>query len=322
MAKKIVGVVVIASLIISGCAFLGYDNISDYVMDTIQGAHNSYNLSSNQTNFFEATQEKLQLHHEVVQFEITFHGNDSVDVGVSMYVSYVDRTITSNYFLLTNGTQPIMAPRSLFFIPDRRLELVTPRMKLSIGRFWFITFLNERQGRIRIGSSYTDSHHFDVHPGDTWYLTLAVPTSSELSGFNVTVRSTNDSMEINQLARASTIGLYAASYNQFSGKYYAIKFGIFGGFSFCNINKEITTRTGSIIDFGIAAHRKGTATVTLPNGEVKSNNDKGYIRYMYLGNQTGDWKFTFKGWSLYYIVAAMLLYIDIDPHCSLPPPRS
>jgi hypothetical protein len=315
MAKKIVGVLIITSLIISSCVFLGYDTIRQHIMNEIQGIHDSYISSTNLSDFFGASQEKLQLYHEVVQFEIKFYQNDTVNVAVYMYVSYVDRTITSNYFLLTNGTQPIMTPRSLFFIPDRKFEFVTPTMKLSIGRFWVIKLLNERQGRIRIGSYCNESHQFDVHPGDTWYLTLAVPTSSELSGFNVTIQSLNDSMEINQLTRNSDLGLFAASYNQFSGTYYAIKFGVFGGLSVCNINKEIATQTGSIIDFAIAAHRKGTATVVLPDGEVKSNNDRGYIRFMYLGNQTGNWKFTFKGWSLYYLVAAIVLYIDIDPHC-------
>jgi hypothetical protein len=319
MMKKIVGVLVIASLVISSCVFLGYNKISQYVTDKIQGVNDSYNTSKNLTNYFEVSQEKLQLHHEVVQFEIKFHHNDTVDVAVYMYVAYVDRTVTSNYFLLTDGTQPLMAPKNLFFIPDRKFELVTPRMKLSIGRCWVIKFLNERQGRIRIGSSSNDSHRFDVRSGDTWYLTLAVPTSSDLSGYDISLQSMNNSMEIVQRERHQNLSLYAASYNQFSGKYYAIKFRIFGGLSVCNVNKEITTRTGSIIDFGIAAHRKGLATVTLPNGEVKSNNDKGYIRYVYLGNQTGNWKFTFKGWSLYFIVAVALLCIDIDPHCLLAP---
>jgi hypothetical protein len=314
MTKKIVGLVVIASLVIPSCIYFEYNNINHYVTNELLGIHNSSDISSNYSNFIELDQEKLQLHHEVTQFEIKFHHNDSVAVALFMYVSYVDKTITSNYFLLTDGNQPLMKPRSLFFIPNRKFEFVTPRVRISIGKYWLLKFLNERQGRIRIGSSCNDSHQFEVHSGDTWFLTFAVPTSSELSGYNVTIRSRNDSMEINQLTRHSNLGLYVANFNQFSGKYYAIKFGIFGGLSICNINKKITTKTGSIIDFDIAAHRKGLATVTLPGGVKKSNGDSGYIRYVYLGNQTGDWTFAFKGWSLYYLIAAILIYIDIDPH--------
>lgn len=306
---------VISSLVIPCCLFFAYEKINQYVINEMKESNDSNDNPANYSNLVELNQEKLQLHQEVSQFEIKFHHNDTINVSSYMYVSYVDQVITSNYFLLSDGEKPLMTPRSLFYVPERKFVIVTPRIKVSIGKFWFVKILNERQGRIRIGSFFNDSQCFNVHTGDTWYLTLAVPTSSELSGYNVTFKSMFNSMEINQLTRHSNIGLYTANYNQFSGKYYAIKFALFGGLSICNIDKEITTRNGSIIDFYIAGHRKGSMTVTLPNGEKQTDNNRGFIHYMFLGNEPGTWKFMLKGWSLYYRIAALLLYIDINPHC-------
>jgi len=315
ITKKIVAITVIPLLIISGCVIYFYPKINQYVITETQVVNDSHNESNKYSNFIEFNQEKLQLQNEVAQFEIKFYDNDTIDVSLFMYVSYVDKIITSNYFLLTDGSKPLMEPRCLSYVPERKYVIVTPRIQLSIGKFWLIKMLNDRKGKYRIGSSYMDACHFDVHTDDIWYLTVAVPTSSEQSGYDITFKSIYNSMEIHQLTRHSNLGLFSANYNQFSGKYYAIKFSILGGLSICNINKEITARNGSIIDFGIAAHRKGSMVVTLPNGEDISDNKKGFIHYIFLGNETGNWKFTFKGWSVYYRIAALLLYIDIDPHC-------
>jgi hypothetical protein len=315
MTKKILVIAVILSLVIPGYFIFTYPEIFQNAIFYGHEKEGSHNESTQYTNDLELNQEKLQLQKEVVQYEITFHHNDTVNVSLYMYVSYVDTIITSNYFLLSDGVKPIMVPRSRWYVPERKYEIITPRVRISIGKFWLLTMMNNGKGKYRIGSSCNDSGRFDVHSGDTWYLTLAVPTSSVKSGYNVTFKSTYSSMEINQLTRHGNLGFYAANYNQFSGKYYAFKLSILGGCSICNIHKEVTTRNGSIIDFYVAAHRKGSMVVTQPNGEEISDNKKGFMHYWFIGNETGNWKFSFKGWSLYFRIAALLLYIDIDPHC-------
>jgi len=315
IAKKIITISIIPLLIISGYLICTCPNSNQNSIEKNLLGKKSSNESNGYSNFIEFDQRSLQLQHEVVQFKIIFLDNDTVDVSLFMYVSYVDQIITSNYFLLTNGVKPIMKPRILSYVPERKYVIITPRIQFSIGKFWLIKMLNDRNGKHRIGSSCTDSDHFYVHAGDIWYLTLAVPTSSEKSGFNVTFKSTQHSMHFIESVRHSDLGFYAANYYQFSGNYYAIKFSFLGGCSICNINKEMTTRNGSIIDFCVAAHRKGSMIVKQPNREEISNKNKGFIHYGYLGNATGDWKFNFKGWSIYFRIAAMLLYIDIDPHC-------
>ena len=315
MTKNIVATVVIFSVIIPGCIFFAYQRINPSRFSETLKINGPPDQATIGTDVLEFDQGKLQLHKEVAQYKITFSRNDTVDVSLYMYVSYVDNIITSTYFLLTDGENPLMEPRILCFVPERKYVIVTPRIQVSIGKFWMIKLLNDREGKIRIGSCCNDSGHFDVHSGDIWYLTLAVPTSSEHSGYNVSFTSTQHSMEARQLTRHTNLGFYASTYNQFAGKYYAIKFSILGGGSICDINKEMTTRNGSIIDFCVAAHRKGSMIVKQPNGEELSNKNKGFIHYGFLGNATGDWKFNFKGWSIYFRIAAMLLYIDIDPHC-------
>ena len=257
----------------------------------------------------------LQLQKEVVQFEIKFHHDDVVDVSSHMYVHYVDETITSVYCLLTDGEKPLFEPPGCtFFVPERKYYIITPRIRFSIGKYWLIEFLNNREGKQGIGAPWNDSGYFNVQAGDSWYLTLAVPASAEKIGFSVDFTSINDSMEVHQLARHNHVGLYAAKYNQFSGRYYAIKLSLLGGFSLCDVFKEITTKDGSIVDIYAAAHRKGTMKVSLPNGETKQFSNKGIIHYHFLGNESGTWRFSVKGWSLYHRMGVFLLYIDIDPH--------
>jgi hypothetical protein len=56
--------------------------------------------------------------------------------------------------------------------------------------------------------------------------------------------------------------------------------------------------------------------VYLPNGEEKQFDTKRFMAYSYLGNESGTWKVTVKGWSLYFRMLIVLLFLDIDPHCS------
>jgi hypothetical protein len=55
-------------------------------------------------------------------------------------------------------------------------------------------------------------------------------------------------------------------------------------------------------------------TVYLPDGEEKEFNQKRIMEYAFLGNDTGTWRFTVKGWSFYFRMVVVLFYIDIDPH--------
>ena len=312
--KKIISITIIASLSIAGLLMTINQRTYECSIPLADVKGITQNISSNYSNRVEFNQEEIQLQKEVVQYKITFHHDDVIDVSLHMYVYYVDETMTSGYCLLTDGEKPLLHPRVLWYIPERKYSIITPRMRVSVGRFWLVKILNDKEGKLRFGSAYNDSGSFNVFEGDTWYLTLAVPTASEKSGYSVVFTSLNNSMEVNQLTRHSHLGLYAANYNQFSGKYYSIQLSLLGGFTACDISKEITVKNGSIIDIRIAAQRKGNMIVDLPNGEEIQLNKKGLIYYSFLGNETGSWKFTVKGWSIYFRMLVVLFYIDIDPH--------
>lgn len=313
LMKKIISISLIISLTVAGLLMISQEINNGVVLktDEISGPQNE---SINYSNLVEFNQDVLQLQKEVVQFEINFHNDDVVNVSLNMFVSYVDETITSGYVLLTDGEKTLLEPRALWYVPERKYSIITPRIRLSVGKFWLCKILNDKEGKIMIGSSYDDSGRFDVHAGDIWYLTIAVPTTSEKSGYSVVFKSQYKSMEVNQLVRYNNVGLFSANYNQFSGKYYAVKLSILGGFSVCDVSKEITTNNGSIVEIYVAGHRKGNMMVYLPNGEKIPFSKNGYMRYSFLGNESGTWKVTVKGWSLYFRMNVVLLYIDIDPH--------
>jgi len=308
--KKIISISMSAILIGAGLFIISQETHDGLILRTDE-ISDSQNVSANYCNFVEFNQDELQLKKEVVQFKITFHQDDVIDVSSKMAVLYVDETITSAYFLLTDGEKPLLEPVCLWYVPERKFLLRTPRIRLSVGKFWFVTLLQDK-----VGSAHNTSGDFDVQTGESWYLTLAVPTVSEKSYFSIVFKSLYDSMEVTELTRHSNLELLSPTYNQFSGRYYAIKFGMFGGGSLCDISKEITVTDGSIFYIFVAGHRKGTMMVYLPNGEEKQFNQKRIMEYAFLGNESGQWKCTIKGWSVYFRMAIVLFYIDIDPHIS------
>ncbi|HWR63919.1 MAG TPA: hypothetical protein VN365_05930 [Candidatus Thermoplasmatota archaeon] len=308
--KKIISISISAILIGAGLFIINQETHDGLIVRT-DDISNSQNESANYSNFVEFNQEELQLKKEVVQCKITFHQDDVIEVSSKLAVLYVDETITSAYFLLTDGEKPLLEPVCLWYVPERKLLIRTPRIRLSVGKFWLVTLLQDK-----VGSAYNTSGHFDVQAGESWYLTLAVPTVSEKSYFSIIFNSLYESMEVTQLTRHSNLELLSPTYNQFSGRYYAIKFGMFGGGSLCDISKEITVTDGSIFYIFVAGHRKGTMMVGLPNGEEKQFNQNRIMEYAFLGNESGQWKVTIKGWSVYFRMAIVLFYIDIDPHIS------
>lgn len=310
--KKIISISVIFSLTAIGFFMITNQEIYDgKIVNTEENGHIP-NDTATYNNHIEFNQEDLQLKKEVVQYKITFHQEDAVEVSTKLAVLYVDETITSAYCLLTNGEKPLFIPQCQWYVPERRYLVVTPRKRISVGKLLLTTIFPDK-----IGSADSYSGHFDVHAGESWYLTLAVPTSSEKMSFSAVFTSMHDSMEVTQLTRHGNLDLYAASFNQFSGRYYAVKLHVFFGGSVCNVFKEITVRDGSVFHLWVAAHRNANLNVYLPNGEQRQFNKGRLMSYVFLGNESGNWKFVVKGWSFYFRMAVVLLYIDIDPHCRI-----
>ena len=313
--QKIAVVVLVVSLVGTGYLILMANTGLDLFHRLPDSIQPNLAQRSSYANLLTFDQQELQLKHEVVQYEIKFHHQDVVNVSVSMYVRYIDRTITSEYFLLTDGEKPLFRPLLLFYVPERKYSLITPRFHLSFGQFFLWKFLDHR-GKIFMGSGGTFSKDFSVHDGESWYLTMGVPTTAEQSIYSVVFTSENTSMDVSQLTRHDKLGFYSADYHQFSGKYYALKLLFLGGFSICDVNREATTTSGLIISMFAVGHRKGSMTITLPNRTALQSDQKRAIVVNYIGNQSGVWQMRVKGWSLYFRMAVLFLYIDIDPKCN------
>ncbi len=310
--KKIISITAVLLLTALGFFMISNQEIYDGKIVNSEKNPNLSNDSISYTNYLDFNQDNLQLKKEVVQFKIMFHQDDVVDVQSKLVVLYVDETITSVYCLLTNGEKPLLMPQGLWYIPERKYLLVTPKIRISVGKLLFPKLFPDS-----IGSADEESGHFDVQAGESWYLTLAVPTPAQEMGFSVVISSLNDSMEVTELTRHGNVGLYCAAFNQFQGRYYSLKLHVLFGGSVCNVFKEITVKEGSLFHLWIAAHRKGTLDVSLPTGEQRHFDQEGIMVYMFLGNDTGTWKFAVKGWSFYYRMVVLLLSIDIDPHCRI-----
>jgi len=313
--KKIISILIIISLSLISIIILESEQDIPYSRSVETQRNHTQNQSMSYSNHLEFTHKTLQLEREVIQFEIKFHSDDVIDVSSQTYVHYVDETVTSVYCLLTDGEKSLLEPSGgPYYIPYRKYLLITPRIRLSFGKFWLVNALNDKQGKLRIGTMWNTSGQFEVQAGDTWYLTLAIPASAEKTGFSVSLNSVNNSMEFNQLVRHGNLGFYSAVYHQFSGKYYALKLSWLGGFALCDVCKDITTKDGTILQITVAGHKTGSLMVLKPTGEELNFDKDKTIRYTYFGNETGAWKVAVKARSFYFIMDASLLYIDIDPH--------
>lgn len=310
--KKIISIALVFCLVTIGFLLIASQEIYDGKIINTDTNHTSCNHTNSYTNHIEFNQDDLQLKKEVIQFKILFHQDDIIDVTSQVAVLYVDETITSVYCLLTNGEKPLLMPQCQWYVPERKYLFMTPRIRISVGKYWIAKFLSDK-----IGSANNKSGQFEVHAGESWYLTIAVPTASQKMGFFVGLTSLNDSMEVVELVRHENLGFFVASYNQFSGRYYAVKLGVVFGGSICNVFKEITVRDGSVFHMYVAAHRNAYMDVDVPNKEQRHFNKDRIMAYVFLGNDSGTWKFAVKGWSFYFRMVVVLFYIDIDPHCSI-----
>ncbi len=262
----------------------------------------------------EFSQDTLMMEHAARQYRIIFHEDAIINVSLQMLNRYTDNTVTSEYLLLTNGTSYVLPARYLVYYPERTVSITTPRRTFSIGRHWLMSFLDKRN-IITFGLYWSEKKEFQVTKGTSWYLTLAIPSTLSRGNLSIRFLADSKSMEVIDLGITNNVGVLSS--NQL-GRYFGVKIASFGC-SFCNIEKEVTTRNGSIIIFDIAGHRKGTMNVIKPDGEVFHSKNPKIMVYSYIGNETGTWKFTLKAHSFLFKVIVSLIYIDVNPYVKSTP---
>jgi hypothetical protein len=312
MIMKHIGVLFIAIILLLISFYFPNMNL-DAIPSPTDNIQNTGLEISEIKDSIEINQDDLQLNHEVVQFKIIFHDSDTINISIHMSLLQKDMQEKAFFIMLTDGTKSLISVDTdmllLFYVPLSIIDITTPMRRLCFGKPLLYLFSN----KINLGLQKITTNVVSAKKNDTWYLTIAVLTKTE-GDITIKFKSQHQSMEILQTQRHSNLDFYSSYNNGFSGKYFGIKFFIFGFSLAKNINKQIETKTGSIIHFISAGHTKGDINVQGPN-EIAYSDDKRFITtYTYHGNATGQWVFSANGRSFLWKYGIILFYIDIDPH--------
>ncbi|MBN1859875.1 MAG: hypothetical protein JW840_00280 [Candidatus Thermoplasmatota archaeon] len=267
-------------------------------------------------------QADLQLDHEVAQYALLFHENDTINVTACMILQHLELDLEPQAILLalTNGTTAIFEeyPVSfLFYVPSALLfDMTIGGHRIAFGGRIFFRLLSHT--RCRIGVSQVLSEEVHVKKGEIWYLTIADYSRKPGEVLRVTFQSVHmtSSMELLQTERHSTLGFYSALDNDFDGRYIGVKLPFLPfGFSMTNnLHTEVTTTRGSLLYFSSVGHTKGRLKVEAPGSTVYVNTKKRLALFSYYGNQTGTWNFSASGIGFPWKHMVVLFFVDADPH--------
>jgi len=239
--------------------------------------------NDNTTSHLVIDQKDLQLNHEVIQYKIVFHENDTINVSARLLIQQSGNDVEPKACLLicTNGTSSVFEKSNvsfLFYVPSALLLDVTMfRHRISIGGSIFYRLLNLT--RFRIGVAEESSNDVTVKNGDVWYLTLAELNNKpgEQLMFTCVSLSSTASMEIIPLERHADLGFYSALDNDFEGRYLGFKLPFLPfGFSIANnLHKEVSTLRGSVVYFCSVGHLRGRIRVETPDNRTYLNENNG-----------------------------------------------
>jgi hypothetical protein len=270
-------------------------------------------------------QAQIQLNHEVIQYKIIFHQNDTINVSTFLALQQFGRDYDPQacLLILANGTTSIFRKSNvsfLFYVPSAILfDATLFGHRITFGGRLFFKLLNHT--RYRIGISRYLSNDAEVKKGDVWYLTMAVFHSKpgEQMKLALTSLSSSPSMELIQLNRHTNIGFYSSLDNDFEGRYMGVKLPFLPfGFSVANnLHTEVLTTKGSFLYFCSVGHAKGRMKVHTPDNKTYLNVNNKISLFFYYGNLTGRWEFSASGIGFPWKHLVMLFYADIDPYITL-----
>lgn len=249
-------------------------------------------------HYIKIDQSNLKLDHEVVQYKIIFHENDTVDFFGRVRYRIVEVEPVAYFLCLTDG--------------KKNLVNITLFIHEPIGGKLRYKLLN-------VGQTNDVNTIESVSKGDVWYLTIAV-FNSKKEEITALFQTSTYCMELVELERHSEIEYLSAWQRDFDGLYLGVKLLLlpFGISIARNVGKIIITTRGTIVKFLSACHLICRLNVIAPDGAHGGYmSEKGMARYMYLGNQTGAWSFETSGIGFPFKHIIMLFYIDIDPHIRL-----
>jgi hypothetical protein len=267
-------------------------------------------------------QKDIQLNHEVIQYKIIFHDNDTINVSALMIVQQTGKDFEPRtcMLILTNGSVSIFNNKSVWMVSDIPAGLIIDITmfghRIAAGGRLFHKLLNYT--RLRIGSSQQLFKNANVKNGDVWYLTLANLNRKPEEALKISFRSVSSSlsMELVQLDRHSNMGFYSSLDNDFEGRYTGVKFPFLPyGFSIANnLHTEVVTTKGSILSFCSVGHTKGRMEINTPYNKTYVSTERRMLLFNYAGNQTGKWYFSASGIGFPWKHLVWLFYIDVDPY--------
>jgi hypothetical protein len=277
------------------------------------------------SNHIIVDQKELRLNHEVIQYKVIFHENDTINVSASLMLqqSGQDFRPRACLLILTDGTASIFEESNvslLFYIPSAILfDTTIFGHRIAFGGRLLFRLLNHTRFRIGVARQlYKDAQ---VKKDDVWYCTMAEFNSKPGEKLNITFTSlsSSSSMELVQLDRHSNMGFFSALDNNFDGRYIGFKLPFLPfGFSVANnLHKEIVTSRGSVVYFCSAGHAKGRIKVEAPNNKTYLNLNDEIALFTYCGTWTGSWNFYASGIGFPWKHIVMLFYADVNPHIKL-----
>jgi hypothetical protein len=325
MNVKIASLIVIFSVVTPLILFLGSNDTTQYLssvnMNNSDGAHDTMQY----VDYLKIDQKNLSLDHEVIQFKIIFHENDTINVTTMMILQQTGKDFEPRacLLILTNGSSSIFDEEQVSLLYDVPFGLLFDATilghRIAIGGRLFHKLLTFT--RLRIGTSRQLYKNAEVKNGDVWYLTLAEFNSKPEEELKIVFRSltSSPSMELVQGDRHTDIGFYSALDSDFEGRYMGFKLPFLPfGFSVAkNLHKEMVTSRGSVVYFCSVGHARGRIEVEAPNNKTYVSVNDGIIIFSYAGNLTGTWNFSASGVGFPWKHMVVLFYADVDPHLQL-----
>ena len=271
-------------------------------------------------NTISIDQEQLDLNHEVIQYKIILHKDDTVNVSLNMIVQQtgIDFEPMYSFIMITDGNKSIFKNSTLFYTMDVPVGSIIDTnlfgKRICIGGKLFNRLLMKT--RAHIGSACYYTENIKVKNNTIWYLTIAQFDNAHKEILTIAIKSKNKEMEIVEIERNKNMNFYSSYDNDFEGRYFGFRLLPYLPFGFSiakNLKKEVTTTKGSIICFSSMFHRKAQLSMEIEN-ETFTNANTRYATCVYCGNQTGTWKFSASGIGFPWKHLVYLFYIDIDPH--------
>jgi len=178
-------------------------------------------------NAISIDQEQLDLNHEVIQYKIIFHKDDTVNVSLNMIVQQtgIDFEPMYSFIMITDGNKSIFKNSTLFYTMDVPVGSIIDTnlfgKRICIGGKLFNRLLMKT--RAHIGSACYYTENIKVKNNTIWYLTIAQLDNAHKEILTIAIKSKYKEMEIVEIERNKNMNFYSSYDNDFEGRYFGFR---------------------------------------------------------------------------------------------------